>query len=240
MPAAPTMAAPLKPADHGATPPVRICIFDDQTMFRESLAKILESQAGFIVVGEASDGEEGIRQAIALKPDVILMDIGLPKIDGLEATRQLKDLLPGLRVIGITAYPNDEVFRRALTAGFDSFILKDASLDELVATIRLTQRGSRLFNGALLRNFMSSGVESPLGLTDRERQILQAMASGLDNRAIAEKLHISDKTVRNHVSAIYSKLAVTGRAQAVLAAIREGIALEPRLQPVDTPVGDSQ
>jgi DNA-binding NarL/FixJ family response regulator len=230
----------MKPTESGPLPPVRICIFDDQTMFRESLAKILESQAGLIVVGEASDGEEAIRQAMALKPDVILMDIGLPKVDGLEATRQLKDLLPGVRVIGITAYPNDEVFRRALTAGFDSFILKDATLDELVATIRLTQRGSRLFNGALLRNFMSSGSESPLGLTDRERQVLQAMASGLDNRAIGQKLHISEKTVRNHVSIIYSKLAVTGRAQAVLAAIREGVALDPALrkaeaQPVKLP-----
>ena len=232
-----SLSSPMTtPARVDAAPPVRICIFDDQTMFRESLAKILESQAGLIVIGEASDGEEAIRQAIALKPDVILMDIGLPKVDGLEATRQVKDLLPGVRVIGITAYPNDEVFRRALSAGFDSFILKDATLEELVATIRLTQRGSRLFNGSLLRNFMAVGAESPLGLTDRERQVLQAMASGMDNRAIALKLHISEKTVRNHVSTIYSKLAVTGRAQAVLAAIREGVAIDPSLRKTEAPV----
>lgn len=223
------MSPSMRLTDGASMAPIRLCVFDDQTLFRESLSKMLESQAGLIVVGEASDGEAAIQQAMVLKPDVILMDIGLPLLDGLQATRQIKDLLPGVRVIGITAYPNDEIFRRALTAGFDSFILKDARLDELVATIRLTHRGSRLFNGSLLRNFMQVGSESPLGLTDRERQVLQAMATGKDNQAIAAELHISEKTVRNHVSTIYSKLAVTGRAQAVLTAIRQGIAVEPGL-----------
>jgi DNA-binding NarL/FixJ family response regulator len=225
----------VKPQEGSALTAIRVCVFDDQTLFRESLAKMLESQPGLMVVGEAADGDEAIRRALSLKPDVILMDIGLPKVDGLQATRQIKDLLPGVRVIGITAYPNDEVFRRALSAGFDSFLLKDASLDELVATIRLTHGGSRLFNGTLLRTFMRVGLESPLGLTDRERQVLQAMATGLDNRAIAARLHLSEKTVRNHVSTIYSKLAVTDRAHAVLAAIREGIAVEPGLQGPRTP-----
>ncbi len=207
-----------------ASSPIRICIVDDQTLFRETLAEMLSRQPGMIVAGQAADGEEAVRQAIRLRPDLIIMDIGLPKMDGLQATRKIREVLPAVRVVAITAYASDEFFRRALEAKVDSFILKDARLEDVLATIRLTHRGSRLFAGTLMQSFVARGrARHRQRLTERELEVLRALAGGASNRAIAAKLRISDKTVRNHISNIYAKLSVTGRAQAVLYAAREGI-----------------
>ena len=205
--------------------PIRICIVDDQTLFRQTLSMVVAEQPGLAVVAEASNGEEAIRRALKEKPDLILMDIGLPKIDGLEATRRIKEDLPSVRVIAITAYPSFDMLRRAMAAGIDSFVLKDAKVDELAATIRLTMAGRRVFNGGLLERFLN-GVRQPSephNLTARELEVLQSLAAGHPNPIIASRLHVSEKTVRNHISNIYVKLGVSGRTQAVLYALRTGI-----------------
>jgi DNA-binding NarL/FixJ family response regulator len=205
---------------------IRICINDDQTLFRETLARMLGAQPGVEVAGEAGDGEEAVRQAIRLKPDLVLMDIGMPKMDGLEATRRLKLASPGVRVVALTMHTTEDIFRRALAAGVDSFILKDARIDDLMATIRLTQAGTHTFNGNLLRSFVERRreVHDAHRLTARELQVLQLVAEGYSNRNLAAKLAMSEKTVRNHVSNIYAKLGVKRRSQAVLYAIRNGLA----------------
>ncbi len=223
------------PSDVAAAGPpgsvIRVSVVDDQALFRDVLVKMLATVPGMVVVGEAKDGEEGVRQALRLRPDLVLMDIGLPALDGLEATRRIKQAAPAIRVMALTAYPSEDAFRRALGAGVDSFVLKDANLDELVATIRLTCGGNRLFNGQLLSGFLASPREPklPHGLTRRELEVLQALAAGHSNRAIASRLRIRDKTVRNHLSNIYTKLAVKGRAQAVLFALRSGLVGSPDL-----------
>jgi len=202
---------------------IRICVVDDQRLFRETLARMLAGQPGMVVVGEAHSGEEGIRLALTTRSNLVLMDIGMPGMDGLEATRGIKAADPSIQVIAVTAYPSEGVFYRALEAGVDSFVLKDASLEDLVSAIRLTHGGHRLFDGSLVRGFIDGrrgAAQLPYGLTPREMDVLQLLAAGHSNRGIAAKLSISEKTVRNHISNIYAKLAVNGRAQAVLFAVR--------------------
>jgi DNA-binding NarL/FixJ family response regulator len=207
-----------------SSPVIRVFIVDDQTLFRESLVGMISSQADLMVVGQAADGEEAVRQVIQLQPDLVLMDIGLPRLDGLQAVVRIRDRLPAVKVIAITIYASESFFRRAMKAKVDSFLLKDARLEELVAAIRLTFRGSGLFNGRLMRSYLASERASdPDALTERELEVLKALAEGSPNRTIASRLKISEKTVRNHVSNIYAKLSVSGRAEAVLFAAREGL-----------------
>jgi NarL family two-component system response regulator LiaR len=218
-------AASTSPSFAAADRAIRVCLIDDQTLFRESLASAISHQVDMSVVGQARSAEEGLQEVARMQPDAVLMDIGLPGIDGLEATRRIKAAAPSVKVIVITAYPNEERFRQALAVGVDSFLLKDASVDELTSTIRLTIGGSRLFDGSLLENFLSRRrrADLPGGLTTRELGVLIAMAAGHSNPTIAKRLRISEKTVRNHVSSIYAKLSVKGRTQAVLYAMRHGI-----------------
>jgi DNA-binding NarL/FixJ family response regulator len=205
--------------------PIRIYIVDDQTLFRQTLSLVVAQQPGLVVIGEASNGEEAIRRALIDRPDLILMDVGLPKVDGLEATRRIKAEAPSVRVIAITAYPSFDMLRRAMAAGVDSFVLKDAKVDELSATIRLTIAGRRVFNGGLLERFLDSVRQpsEPHNLTARELEVLQSLAAGHSNAIIASRLRVREKTVRNHISNIYAKLGVSGRTQAVLYALRTGI-----------------
>jgi DNA-binding NarL/FixJ family response regulator len=224
-------AATLDLATQATPAKIRVCINDDQTLFREAVSRMLAAQPAFEVVGEGRDGEEAVRQAVKLRPDVILMDIGMPVVDGLEATRQLKAALPGVRVVALTVHASEEVFRRAMAAGVDSFVLKDAKLEDLIATIRLTYAGNRLFNGTLLKSFVERRREATPSdrLTPREMQVLRLVAGGLTNRVLASTLHMSEKTARNHISNIYTKLGVAGRAQAVLWALRNGLVGEANL-----------
>ena len=214
----------------------RLFIADDQTLFRESLAGMISGQPDLVVIGQAADGEEAVRQVVQLQPDLVLMDIGLPKLDGLQAVARIRDRLPAIKVIAITVYASESLFRRAMEAKVDSFLLKDARLEEVIAAIRLTLRGSGLFNIRLMRSYLArERVSNPDALTDRELEVLKALAEGSPNRTIARILKISDKTVRNHVSNIYGKLSVNGRAEAVLFAAREG--LVPGYEPPAEPAG---
>jgi DNA-binding NarL/FixJ family response regulator len=226
--------SPVRPRPAASpTRPIRLCLTDDETLFRETLATTVTSQPDMTVVAQARDGAESVRQVLAHRPDMVLMDISLPRMDGLEATLRIKQELPTVKVIAMTAWPRDETFRRALRVGVDSFILKDARLEELVGTIRLTYAGSRLFNGRLLATYLNSRkrTTSQDELTTREQEVLAALAAGLSNAAIATRLRISQKTVRNHISNVYAKLSVKSRTQAVLYAIRHGMVSTPEARP---------
>jgi DNA-binding NarL/FixJ family response regulator len=203
---------------------IRIYIVEDQVLFRETLAEFLDSCPGMSVVGRAGEGEEGLREILRLRPDLVLVDIGLPTIDGLDVCRRIKATQPGTRVVVVTAYTGADIFRRAVQVGVDGFMLKDVSLEHLVDTIRVAHLGSPTSNGRVLSHLGHRGAHPRDNLTRREKQVLRAIALGRDNRAIATELNIREKTVRNHVANIYDKLSLQGRAQAVLYALQNGMA----------------
>ena len=221
------MSVKISPDTASKTGLVRIYILDDQVLFRQTLAKVVASKPGLEVVGQAGEGHQALREIAEREPDLVLIDVGLPTIDGIEVCRRLRVLRPSIRLLLVTAFPGPDVFRRAMDAGIDAFLLKDASIDDVVDTIRITARGNSLFNGPLVRQYVADGPTSKADvLTRRETQVLRSMAAGRSNREIAGDLDIHEKTVRNHLSSIYDKLDVGGRAQAVVYAIQNGLATE--------------
>jgi DNA-binding NarL/FixJ family response regulator len=207
-----------------ATQPIRVVVVEDQALFRESLVRLIGAAPGIVIAGDAGTGEEAVRLAAQRSPDVVLMDVGLPGIDGIEASRRIKASHPGVKVVVITAFAGPEMFRRAIQANVDSFILKDATVDEVITTIRVTYADGHLFKGDLLTRLMNesgAAMRHPR-MTPAEVVILQALTSGGTNRELAQRLNLSEKTVRNHLSSVYSKLGVTGRAEAVLYAVENG------------------
>jgi DNA-binding NarL/FixJ family response regulator len=221
----PPAVKPLKPS----TDPIRVMVVEDQALFRESLVRLLGAQPGIVIAGDAATGEEALRVISQRAPDVVLMDVGLPGIDGIETTRRLKATNPGVKVVVITAFPGPEMFRRAILANVDSFILKDATVDEVVTTIRVTYSDGHLFKGDMLTRLMSESgaAQRHSRMTPAEVTILQALTAGGSNRELAARLNLSEKTVRNHLSNVYSKLGVTGRAEAVLYAVENGFLTNP-------------
>jgi DNA-binding NarL/FixJ family response regulator len=209
--------------------PIRVMVVEDQALFRETLVRLLGTQPGIEIAGDAGSGEEAIRIVTQRAPDVILMDVGLPGMDGIEATRRLKASSPGVKVVIITAFPGPEMFRRAIQANVDSFILKDATVDEVVTTIRVTYADGHLFKGDMLTRLMneSGAAKRHPRMTPAEVVILQALTAGGSNRELAQRLNLSEKTVRNHLSSVYSKLGVSGRAEAVLYAVEHGFLTNP-------------
>ncbi len=203
---------------------IRVVVVEDQALFRESLVRLLDAEPGIVIAGDAGTGEEALRIIAQRVPDVVLMDVGLPGIDGIEATRRIKASHPEVKVVVITAFPGPEMFRRAIQASVDSFILKDSTVDEVVTTIRVTHADGHLFKGDLLTRLMneSGAATRHPRMTPAEVVVLQALTSGGSNRELAERLNLSEKTVRNHLSSVYSKLGVTGRAEAVLYAVENG------------------
>jgi DNA-binding NarL/FixJ family response regulator len=209
--------------------PIRVMVVEDQALFREALVRLLGTQPGIEIAGDAGSGEEAIRIVTQRAPDVILMDVGLPGMDGIEATRRLKASSPGVKVVIITAFPGPEMFRRAIQANVDSFILKDATIDEVVTTIQVTFADGHLFKGDMLTRLMneSGAAKRHPRMTPAEVVILQALTAGGSNRELAQRLNLSEKTVRNHLSSVYSKLGVSGRAEAVLYAVEHGFLTNP-------------
>jgi DNA-binding NarL/FixJ family response regulator len=222
---------------------IRILIADDHAVVREGLRAFLELQDGLEVVGEAADGEQALEAAARLAPDVILMDLVMPRLDGVGAMQQLRRRAPETRVIVLTSFLDDERLMRAVEAGADGYLLKDAEPAELARAIRTAHAGGALIAPAaaarLLKALSSrSGVrqESPLGrLTRREQDVLELLARGYANKRIAFELGIAEKTVKAHVGRVLAKLGVTDRTQAALLAVREGLvadgAARDRLQP---------
>jgi DNA-binding NarL/FixJ family response regulator len=206
-----------------------VLIADDQTLFRVGLARLLEEDPRVDIVGQAGDGVEAVKQAGSLKPDVVLMDLKMPNLDGIEATRQIVASLPGVRVLLLTTFEADNHVIQALKAGASGYILKDSKPDSIVSSLLAVMAGERVMASAVANRVleMLTGTTTPKefydGLTGREIEILKLLAGGMANKQIAYKLKISEKTVRNHVSNMYEKLNIYDRSQAVLYAVRKGL-----------------
>ena len=222
-----TFSRQLTPAV--STKPARVLIADDQTLFRSGLARLLDSDDRVAVVGEAIDGSEAVKMALAVKPDVVLMDIKMPNQDGIEATRQIVSENPDIKVLMLTTFDADNHVIQALKAGASGYVLKDSEAGAIVSSILAVVAGERVMASAVANRVleMLTGATTPKefydGLTTREVEILKMLAGGMANKQIAFRLKISEKTVRNHVSNMYEKLEIYDRAQAVLYAVRKGL-----------------
>ena len=207
----------------------RVLIADDQTLFRSGLARLLDGDDRVTVVGEAFDGLEAVKLAASLKPDVVLMDIKMPNLDGIEATRRIVAESPKSKVLMLTTFEADNHVIQALKAGASGYVLKDSEASAIVSIILAVVAGERVMASAVANRVleMLTGATTPKefydGLTAREVEILKMLATGMANKQIAYKLKISEKTVRNHVSNMYEKLGIYDRAQAVLYAVRKGL-----------------
>ncbi|MGZ3390642.1 MAG: response regulator [Isosphaeraceae bacterium] len=207
----------------------RVLIADDQTLFRSGLARLLDVDDRVTVVGEASDGLDAVKQALALKPEIVLMDIKMPNLDGIEATRRITTENPKIKVLMLTTFEADNHVIQALKAGASGYVLKDSQPSAIVSSILAVVAGERVMASAVANRVleMLTGATTPKefydGLTAREVEILKMLATGMANKQIAFKLKISDKTVRNHVSNMYEKLNIFDRSQAVLYAVRKGL-----------------
>jgi DNA-binding NarL/FixJ family response regulator len=218
--------------------PTRVLLADDHTLFREGVASLLERVGDIRLVGEAATGEEAVRLAEELLPDVVLMDLKMPGIGGIEATRAIVGRNPHTGVIMVTMFEDDESVFAALKAGARGYVLKDADRGMLLRAIRAVARGEALLGAPIARRVLEQFSGSPSmpapvhpespsplfdELTPRELEVLRLIAQGLKNREIAEKLVISEKTVGNHISNIFVKLQVNDRSQAIVRALRGGL-----------------
>lgn len=209
---------------------IRVLIADDHPMFRDGLCALLNSVEGIEVVGEAINGEEVVKYAESYQPDVILMDLQMPGINGIEATRRIVNTSPHMSILVITMYEDNDFVFAAMRAGARGYLLKGADQDEMVLAIRAVANGGAIFSPAIARRLMQyfTALQSTTApafpeLTEREREVLGLVAQGYTNAVIAERLGITSKTVRNHASTIFSKLQVVDRAQAIILARKAGL-----------------
>ncbi len=209
---------------------IRLLLADDHRMLRESLRRSLEDE-GMTVVGEAADGEEAVRLAVQLKPDVVLMDVSMPDLDGIEATRQLLRVVPDVKVLMLTMHADRDLVDKALKAGAVGYLVKDCSVDEVVAGVRMAANGDTALSPGLATSMLSevhrlnsaAQRDEDRIISKREEEVLQLIADGCSTPEVAAKLYISQKTVKNHLASIYAKLDARDRTQAVLLAVRMGI-----------------
>ena len=210
--------------------PIRILIADDHPVFRFGLRALLESQPDMVVLAEVDNGEEAVQLAQSLQPDVVLMDVGMLGLNGIEATQQITASAPETAILMITMFDDETVFS-AMQAGARGYLLKGAQGEETLRAIRAVANGEVIFSSGVAKQMMeyfSRGTKTTAGvpfpdLTPREREILELLAQGLTNTAIAEKLVLSPKTIRNQVSNIFSKLQVATRSEAVVKARQAGL-----------------
>jgi two-component system, NarL family, response regulator LiaR len=220
---------------------IRILVADDHTMFREGLREMLERQSDFDVVGEAADGIETVRMARDLCPDIVLMDIHMPLLDGIAASRRLTDVSPKSRVIILTMDHEDDSVFEAIRAGAQGYVLKEARTRDLVETVRAVHRGEMGIGRSLAAKVLvefrrlaeppAAAVE-PVVLSEREKVVLMLICQGASNRDIAAKLALSQQTIKNSLSALYTRLRVNNRAEAAAYALRARLIAGP-----DTPKG---
>ena len=227
--------------------PIRVLVVDDQSLIREGLAIILDSQPDIQVVGQAKDGRQAVKIAAQLEPDVVLMDIRMPLMDGIKATRQIKETHPQIQVVILTTYSEDELIFEGLRAGAVGYLLKDITRNQLAEAVRGAARGEAQIDPAIasqvlaefqrMANALRRLGGQPTRLTDstlddfapmetltpREETILRLLTEGLTNAGIAERLHLSEGTVKNYVSEILSKLHANDRTHAVVLAIKHGL-----------------
>jgi DNA-binding NarL/FixJ family response regulator len=214
--------------------PIRTLIVDDHALFRRGLEIVLVTEQDIEVVGEASDGAEAVEKAASSLPDVVLMDVRMPRSSGIEACRAIKDVAPSARIVILTMSDEEDDLFEAIKAGASGYLLKDIPLDEVAEAVRSVHGGQSLISpsmaGKLLSEFATlarrEDTETPRQLpapklTDREMQVLKLVARGMNNRDIAKELFISDNTVKNHVRNILEKLQIHSRMEAVMVAVRE-------------------
>jgi two-component system nitrate/nitrite response regulator NarL len=211
---------------------LRILLVDDHVLFRKGLARLLDAQPDFEVVGEAADGAEAIQRVQALRPDVVLMDLRMPVCDGLEATREIKRDHPSVRVVMLTVSEDDQDFFAAIRCGADGYLVKDMRPEGLFRELRGLANGeapiSKAMTGKMLRQLALGGrpavPAAPVDvLSDREREVLALVAEGMPNAEIAAELGVAVNTVRNHVRSILEKLGLRNRVQAAVYAVRAGL-----------------
>jgi DNA-binding NarL/FixJ family response regulator len=214
---------------------LRILLVDDQALVRSGFRMLIEAQPDMDVVGEAADGAEAVAQVRRARPDVVLMDIRMPRMDGIEATRLITRADPalGCKVLILTTYDLDEYVFRGLRAGASGFLLKDVAPEELVGAIRIVAAGESLLSPSITRRLIEEFVRTPeapatpppelASLTEREQEVLTLLGRGLANQEIAERLFLSMATVKTHVNRVFSKLRLRDRAQAVVLAYETGI-----------------
>ncbi len=214
-------------------PPLRVVLADDQALVRGGLRAILDAEEGIAVVAEAADGAAAARAAVAERADVVLMDVQMPGVDGLEGTRRVIDARPECRVLVLTTFDLDEYVFAALRAGASGFLLKTSEPADLAATVRACRAGEWLFAPTVTRRLVETYVSRPLpiagvptalqALTGRELDVLRAVARGLSNAEIARELYLGEATVRTHVTRILAKLQLRDRVQAVVVAYETGL-----------------
>ena len=209
---------------------IRVLICDDHALFRRGLVMVLESEPGIEVVAEAEDGEEAVRKAGDAAPDVILMDVRMPKMSGIEATRAIAEAVPTAKILMLTVSDEEEDLYEAVKAGATGYLLKEISIEEVANAIRAVMTGQSLISPSMaskllseFNNLAKAAQQKVLApkLTDRELQVLKLVAQGMSNREVAEQLFISENTVKNHVRNILEKLHLHSRMEAVVYAVRE-------------------
>lgn len=215
---------------------ISVLIADDHTLVREGLRAILEGQGAFEVIAEASNGREAVDRAIQLRPDVVVMDIGMPELDGLAATRQIVRINPAIRILVLTVHETEDYFFRVLEAGAHGFLVKDAASTELVAAVRAVHHGGVFLHPPMAKRLVEEYLQRIAGgeeraahamLTPRERQILALIGAGHTNQEIAEQLSLSVNTVQAHRSHIIDKLNLHSRADLMRYAVRVGLLRDP-------------
>ncbi|WP_203580257.1 response regulator transcription factor [Microbacterium hibisci] len=222
------------------TDSIRVLLVDDQELIRLGFRLVLEAEPDIEVVGEAADGDEAVRAVAGHRPDVVLMDIRMPRTDGIAATRAIVHSHPATRVLVLTTFDLDEYAFGALDAGASGFLLKDAQRTELTAAIRAVHRGDAVLAPAVTRRVIerartaagaapstAAGPDPLAELTEREREVLHAIAEGLTNAEIAQRLYLSESTVKTHVGRVLAKIGARDRVQAVIVAHRHGL-VDPR------------
>ena len=219
-------------AGGGGTDGVRVLICDDHALFRRGLMMVLEAEEGLEVVGEAEDGEEAVRKAEELTPDVVLMDVRMPKVTGIDAARSIAELVPSAKILMLTVSDEEDDLYAAIKAGATGYLLKEISIEEVASAIRSVVSGQSLISPSMASKLLSEftnlskraderqAVPTPR-LTDRELEVLKLVAQGMSNREIAGELYISENTVKNHVRNILEKLHLHSRMEAVVYAVRE-------------------
>ncbi|WP_018564667.1 response regulator transcription factor [Streptomyces sp. PsTaAH-124] len=217
--------------------PARVVVADDQTVVREGIVMLLGLLPGVEVVGSAGDGEEAVRLVAEVAPDVVLMDLRMPRCDGVEATRRIRSQHPGTQVVILTTYADDESLFPALRAGARGYLTKDAGGDEIVRAVHSVLSGDAGLSPGIQRRLLerlsepesrhTSADEPPDGLTTRECEVLVLIAEGLSNQEIARRLHVSTATVKTHINNLFAKTGLKDRAQAVRYAYTKGLARPP-------------
>jgi len=210
----------------------RILIADDHPLLREALCQVFSNQKDMEIVGQAGNGEEAIDLASQLKPDILVMDIVMPKFDGLEASRQIKKITPNTAILILTAYDDDNYVLGLLEAGATGYLMKSAKGQDLVEAVRAVRAGESVLHPKIIEKLLKQAMVKPVGtaehkikdlLSDREMEMLKLLATGMSNKKIAEKLCLSLRTVKAHMSNIFTKMNVASRSEALVEALRKGL-----------------